>query len=117
MRIQLTGLGAVLALAACSGGGADNAAAANNLAQAPSSEAQQRVRAMPESERNTELIRAIRAARLDCENVQGSLLSETSRNVPVYLATCDDGAVYAVAIASDGTSSVKPVTPAERRSE
>lgn len=116
MHMKLTGLGAVLALAACSGGTEPEADAGNNAAQAaPVTEAQERVKSLPEGQRNAVLIRAIRDARQDCQHVESSSLSEASASVPVYLATCDDGAVYAVAIADDGNASVRPVMPAEQQ--
>lgn len=115
MRILLIGLGATAALAACSGGADNGSAPANNDAAAAGAEAQDQVRAMPEAERNVLLIGAIKGRNMSCENVESSILSQTSRNVPVYLATCQDGAVYAVAIADDGSSTVKAVTPAEEK--
>jgi hypothetical protein len=118
MRVQLIILGAALALAACTGGeeanGADDAANAAEAAK-NSSEAQKRVRELPGAQRNAVLIKAIQDKQHSCSQVESSLLSETSRSVPVYLATCEDGAVYAVAIADDGSANVKQVTPAEER--
>jgi hypothetical protein len=58
------------------------------------------------------MIRAIRDANLACQQVTESSLSQAASKVPVYLATCEDGAVYAVAIADDGSATVQPVTPA-----
>jgi hypothetical protein len=120
MRVRLIGSGAaMLLLAACgAGGGAGNEGAAltNNAAaaveQADVDDAQARIRAMPEGQRNAVLIRAIRDAKLNCQHVAESSQAQTSNKVPVYLATCEDGAVYAVAIADDGNATVQPVTPA-----
>lgn len=123
MRRRLIGTGAlVLALGACGGGGkaaeGDNGAKlTNNIAAAAGGggEAQNRVNALPEGQRNGVLIRAIRDAKLACQQVTESSLSPTSNKLPVYFATCEDGAVYAVAIADDGTATVQPVTPARGR--
>ena len=109
----------ILAAAACSGDGSstsDNAVAYSNgtapVAAAPSN-AQRAVSDLPEGQRNGVLFRAIRDARQACQNVRESLLSETPSAVPVYMATCENNAVYAVAIQDDGTAIVQPVMPAE----
>jgi hypothetical protein len=120
MRTRLIGTGALaLLLGACGGGGgaegANGTTLTNNVAataEAGGSDAQARVRALPEAQRNGVLIRAIRDASLACQQVTESSLSQASSKVPVYLATCEDGAVYAVAIADDGNATVQPVTPA-----
>lgn len=120
MRTRLIGTGALaLLLGACGGGGgaegANGATLTNNIsakAEAGGSDAQNQVRSLPEAQRNGVMIRAIRDAGLACQQVTESTLSEASSKVPVYLATCEDGAVYAVAIADDGNATVQPVTPA-----
>ena len=112
MRLEMLGA-LTLLLAACGSGGTDanQAAGANSANAAKSSEVQNQVRALPEGQRNAMLIRAIRDARMNCQHVENSTLSEASQAVPVYLATCDDGSVYAVAIANDGNATVQPVSP------
>jgi hypothetical protein len=122
MSVRLIGSGAaMLLLAACGGGGAGNngATLTNNVAAAAqgagANDAQARVQALPEGQRNAVLIRAIRDANLVCQQVTQSSLSQTPNKAPVYLATCEDGAVYAVAIANDGNATVQPVTPARGR--
>lgn len=108
----------VLALTACSGGGSGNMSnetgnvAGSNVAP---SNAQRAVRDLPEGSRNGMLIRAIRDARQPCQHVQESSLSQTPGATPVYMATCENGAVYAVAIRDDGTALVQPAMPAEDR--
>jgi hypothetical protein len=95
--------------------GANGAALTNNVAatDAGGGEVQNQIRNMPEGQRNAVLIRAIRDANLSCQHVAEASAAQTSNQVPVYLATCDDGAVYAVAISNDGTARVQPVTPAK----
>ena len=123
MRVRLIGSGAaMLLLAACGGGGGagnNGATLTNNVAAAAqgagANDAQARVAALPEGQRNAVLIRAIRDANLVCQQVTQSSHSQTANNVPVYTATCEDGAVYAVAIANDGNATVQPVTPARGR--
>lgn len=110
----------ILAVAACggtsSGNGNGNSAAENaqNAGNAASvANAQQAVRDLPEGQRNGVLFRAIRDARQPCQTVRESMLSETPGSTPVYMATCENNAVYAVAIRDDGNAIVRPVMPAE----
>ena len=108
----------IILLAACSGGTEANKAtpvneAANQAAPKTPSDAQTKVQALPEGQRNGVLFRAIRDARQECQRVESSEAISTSNNTPVYMATCQDGAVFAVAIGDDGTASVRAVTPAE----
>jgi hypothetical protein len=122
MRTRLIGMSALtLLLGACGGGGnegANGAKLTNNIAASADpggSDAQARIGALPEAQRNGVLIRAIRDANLACQQVTQSSLSQAPDKVPVYLATCEDGAVYAIAIADDGNATVQPVTPARGR--
>ncbi len=121
MRKRLIGTGALVAmLGACGGGGggaegANGTTLTNNVAataQSGGSDAQNRIKSLPDAQRNGVMIRAIRDANLACQQVTESSLSQAPSMVPVYLATCEDGAVYAVAIADDGSATVQPVTPA-----
>lgn len=111
--------GAALALAGCGGSenssanASGNETAANTAAPAPNSDAQNQVRSLPDGQRNGVLLRAIRDAGQDCQQVEGSELIATSNNLPVYMATCRGGAVYAVAIRNDGTAQVQAAMPAE----
>jgi len=111
----------ILALAACSGGTANNSAGEDNVQAAPAvaagSNAQQAVRDLPDGQRNGVLLRAIRDARQPCQNVRESMLSETPGRTPVYMATCENNAVYAVAIRDDGNAAVRPVMPAEENKQ
>lgn len=114
--IRAMGAGALLlAVTACGGGSGNDSGASGNAAtsNAASSNAQQAVRDLSLGQRNGVLIRAIRDARQPCQNVRESELSQTLGATPVYMATCEDGAVYAVAIRDDGTAIVQPAMPAE----
>jgi hypothetical protein len=120
MIARAIGSTALLLLAtACGGGEKEAANLTNNISAGAAggaggtSDAQNQVRALPEGQRNGVLIRAIRDANLNCQHVTQSTETKTSNNVPVYEATCEDGAVYAVAIADDGTATVQPMLPAE----
>jgi hypothetical protein len=119
MRIQLIGLGALL-LSACGSGGGDSANEAENQVNAAPvrlDETQQRVTNLSEGERNGVLIRAIRDSGKTCQHVETSIPAEEARTAPVYFATCEDGAVYAVAISAGGRVVVSPVTPAEQKNK
>ena len=91
-----------LAAAACSGGGQNKAAPAANAA-AP---AGNQVAALSEGQRNAVFIRAIRDAGLDCQHVERSVQADSVRDMPVWRATCQGGAEYAIAIGADGTAQV-----------
>lgn len=118
MRVVLV-LAAMLAGCGTGGSGSSdasaNAAGDNVAASTPNSDAQNQVRSLPDGQRNGVLIRAIRDAGQDCQQVEASELIATSNNLPVYMATCHGGAVYAVAIRDDGTAQVRPAMPAETK--
>jgi hypothetical protein len=78
-------------------------------------DAQARVQALPEGQRNAVLIRAIRDANLVCQQVTQSSSAKTTTKLPVFEATCEDGAVYAIAYRDDGTAAVEPMAPARAR--
>jgi len=111
----------ILAMSACSGGTANDVAADENVQAvantASGSNAQQAVRDLSDGQRNGVLLRAIRDARQPCQNVRESMLSETPGRTPVYMATCENNAVYAVAIRDDGNATVRPVMPAEENKQ
>jgi len=112
----------ILAAAACGESDANKSAAApQNEAvaaeNAAGSNAQQAVRDLSEGQRNGVLFRAIRDARQPCQHVRESMLSETPGRTPVYMATCENNAIYAVAIRDDGQAIVRPVMPAEENKQ
>lgn len=115
MRLRLTALAATAALAGCGGTSGNQTASNNEAAPVALDNAQQQVQGLDEGQRNGVIFRAIRDARQDCQNVISSMSAETSNGVPVYFATCENGAVYAVAFAREGNVSVRAVTPAEER--
>jgi hypothetical protein len=115
MRVRSIAMSMALLAAACSGGtknsggnGGNQAAEPNRAADKGTSEAQKKVRELDEGQRNIVLIRAIRDAGEDCQQVESSELMATSNNMPVYMANCAGGLVYAVVIRDDGTAAVRP---------
>lgn len=111
----------ILAAAACAGANGTNdgaeATGQNGVETASGSNSQQAVRDLSEGQRNGVLFRAIRDARLPCQNVRESMLSETPGSTPVYMATCENNAIYAIAIRDDGNAVVRPVMPAEENKQ
>lgn len=111
----------ILVVSACAGKSANNSSATPEgnavEAKASGSNAQQAVRDLSDGQRNGVLFRAIRDARQPCQNVRESMLSETPGRTPVYMATCDNNAVYAVAIRDDGNAIVRAVMPAEENKQ
>lgn len=87
-------------LAACDSGAATNTAAP--AAAAPQEDYVARVRALPEGQRNGVLFRAIRDGGREC---QGVTRSEAAAEA-AWVATCDDGGQWVVALARDGTATV-----------
>lgn len=117
MRSRLTESMALSLLLAGCGGTADSGPTNNIAASVPSggSEAQDRIRSLPEATRNAELAGAIRSKNLTCQQVVESTLARASTKLPVFEATCGDGAVYAVAYRDDGSAAVEPMAPARSR--
>lgn len=112
------GAGALLlAVAACGGGNSNNLAETANVTVTnnASSNVQQTVRNLPEGSRNGVLIRAIRDARFACQHVRESVLIETPNAMPVYMATCDDQSVYAIAVQDNGNMVVKEAMRENRK--
>ncbi|MEH3046035.1 hypothetical protein [Sphingomonas adhaesiva] len=100
----LLALAAILPLAACGGGGAtaQNDAAAQ---EAPGN-AIARIQTLNEGERNATLFRAIRDANRDCQGVVRSVATDPIQGKPAWIATCDNGGEWLVAIGADGTALV-----------
>ncbi|MEH3100383.1 hypothetical protein [Sphingomonas adhaesiva] len=101
----LLALAAFLPLAACGGAGSD---AANNAAAAEDTQgnAIARIGTLNEGERNAVLFRAIRDANRDCQGVIRSAASDPVQGKPAWIATCDNGGEWLVAIGADGTALV-----------
>jgi len=71
------------------------------------SEIQQRIAALGEPQRNAVLIRAVRDAGFDCQQVTGSQPQpDAAAKGQVWTAKCSGGASYAVVIGRDGTAQV-----------
>lgn len=104
-RRVLLALAALLPLTACGGGGS---AAANDAATAEDTQgnAIARIQMLNEGERNATLFRAIRDANRDCQGVVRSAASDPVQGKPAWIATCDNGGEWLVAIGADGTALV-----------
>lgn len=95
---------ALLPLAACdSGGSAQRNAADTDGAQG---NAIARMQLLNEGERNATLFRAIRDANRDCQGVVRSTPGDPVQGKPAWIATCDNGGEWLVAIGADGTALV-----------
>ena len=94
----------VLLLAACGGGAPEPTAPAG---PEEASEFQNQVAELPEGQRNGVFIRAIRDAGKDCQGVTESKLSPDKWNGgPLWLARCNDGVWYGVALGREGTAQI-----------
>ncbi len=104
-RRALLALTAFLPLAACGGGGGD--AARNEVAaEETQGNAIARIQALNEGERNATLLRAIRDANRECQGVTRSAATDPVQGKPAWIATCDNGGEWLVAIGADGTALV-----------
>lgn len=96
------------ALTACGGGRTDTANEAAAARPTPQNNAQAAVLALPEGQRNGVLFRAIRDANLQCQNVTRSTLAQQStEQLPVFVATCDNGVDHPISITADGTAVIQ----------
>jgi hypothetical protein len=98
---------ALILAAGCSG------EPANRQAPAQGNPFQDRIAAMPEGQRNGVLIRAIRDARQQCQQVESSAPGPEVSGHPTWRARCDGGASYTIVILPSGTAQV--VNDAEAR--
>ncbi|WP_395614368.1 hypothetical protein [Allosphingosinicella sp.] len=108
MRNSLIALLA-LSAAACSGGQAPSANAANAVEPVGN-----QVAALSEGQRDAVFIRAIRDAGLECQRVQGSVRMGEYRGMPVWHARCQGGGEWLIVVANDGTAQI--LNPAEAQS-
>jgi hypothetical protein len=69
-------------------------------------DAQARLAAMPEAERNAVFIRAIRDASFDCQHVDSSSYQGISAGSPTWVATCDKANNYVILIGNNGSAQV-----------
>ncbi|HTG38666.1 hypothetical protein [Sphingomonas sp.] len=99
--------GAALVMLAACGGGEPAAPASNEMGVAENGEAlnyQAAVLDLPPGQRDVVMIRAIRDAGIECQQVTGS--EQIKGEGLVYRAKCGDGASHVVAIAADGNAQV-----------
>lgn len=102
-------LGAALALAACS----DGQGPINGQDHAHENPFQERLRAMPEGQRNAVFIRAIRDSGQECQHVENSAPRAAVAGAPTWTARCEGGRSYTIAILPSGVAQV--VNDAEAR--
>ena len=95
-------LAAAVTLAGCGSGGgqapADTAAAPDNYVA--------QVRALPAGQRDGVLLRAIRDAGRDCQQVTSSQAIPNIAGAPAWAATCTGGGVWVVAFNPGGVATV-----------
>lgn len=102
--LRFVSLALVLALAACDSAAppvATNSAEANPYAD--------RIAALTEGQRNGVLIRAIRDADRECQQVTASTAAGLVEGKPAWTATCDDRTPFLVAFGADGIATVVSV--------
>ena len=104
LRAALFALPLLLPLAACGGGG--DAARNEAAAEDTQGNAIARIQTLNEGERNATLFRAIRDANRDCQGVVRSAAADPVQGKPAWIATCDNGGEWLVAIGADGTALV-----------
>lgn len=101
MRMMMIAGSAALAvsLGACGGG-----TPAENVQQieVPEGEYEQRLRDMPEGQRNATFIRAIRDAGRECQNVTSSSYVGETNGAPTWTATCERGQQWTIMLGRDG---------------
>ena len=89
-------------LAGCGQPAADNTAATAT----PDTTLADRIAALSEVDRKATLFRAIRDAGRDCQQVTSASAAGSVQGVPAWLATCDNGGQWLVAIGPDGIATV-----------
>lgn len=94
-----------LSLAACGSEPARDAA----VDAAPADDYAQRIRALPEGQRDAVLLRAIRDAGRECQHVTRSTALPATDGAPSWRARCDDGATWVVALNPGGVATVTGV--------
>ena len=102
-----------LSLAAC-GSEPDRTAAAKS---APADDYAERIKALPEGQRDAVLLRAIRDAGRPCQHVTRStaVAPADPGDAPAWTARCDDGATWVVALNPGGVATVTGATDAGTR--
>ena len=100
-----------LPLASC---GAEADQPAGSAATPPLDETAQRVRALPPGQRDGVLLRAIRDAGQDCQQVTQSEAIDDVAGAPAYAATCDNRGLWVVAFNPGGIATVTKATNTAR---
>lgn len=73
-----------------------------------------KVAALPSGQRDGVLLRAIRDAGRDCQQVAKSQRIDPVSGAPAWAATCDDGGVWVVALNPGGIATVTSASDAAR---
>ena len=94
---------ALLLLTACERGTPE---ADDKNIQVPAGDYQARLEAMPEGQRNAVFIRAIRDAGRECQHVESSTPQGKINGAPAWMAVCDNGVHWTIAIGRDGIAQV-----------
>jgi len=103
--MMLAAIATLPPLAACNRGGSQTQPPTQAAADAQR-DAQARLAAMPEAERNAVFIRAIRDAGFDCQHVDSSSYQGVSARSPTWVATCDKASNWVILIGSNGSAQV-----------
>ena len=93
----------LIGLAGCGG---EPAQEAETNITVPEGDTVQRLRDMPEGQRNGVFIRAIRDAGRDCQHVDASSEFGEVNGSPAWTARCEDGTQWVVMIGRDGIATV-----------
>ena len=103
----------VLPLAGC-GSASEQAATTNNTAAAVPDDYVARIRALPPGQRDGVLLRAVRDAGRDCQQVTKSTAIPDIAGAPAWQATCADGGSWVVAFNPGGVATVTSATDIAR---
>ncbi len=99
-------LGAIL-IGLCGCGGGESKADGNAAATAaPANDYAERIKQLPEAQRNAVFLRAVRDTGADCQAVKGSAFSGTQFDMPSWVARCSDGRDWLVMIDKGGRALV-----------
>lgn len=110
MRVPII-VALTLPLAAC-GSGAEPPSATN--ISAPEDDYVARIRALSPGQRDGVLLRAVRDAGRDCQQVTKSDAIPDVMGAPAWTATCDNGGIWVVAFNPGGVATVTSATDIAR---
>ena len=103
MRQWIAAAALALPLAACEQGAPE--AEVTNI-EVPDGGYAERIRTMPEGQRNGVFIRAIRDGGQDCQGVESSAFAGEINGAPAWTAVCQGGTTWTIAIGKDGIAQV-----------